>query len=116
MSKAGAYHARHAASWSRGAEGVRRRAREDVFEVQGIRERLAPYEAESAEDLVPRAEDELVERAATLLLVMPRNQPRELIERLLAPNDPHRGRRAVDALIDASLVTEDQAGRLRRIA
>ena len=61
-------------------------------------------------------EDELVEKAATLLLVMPSNQRRETIQELLSPNDPDRGRRAVDALIDAAFATEDHAGRLRRIA
>jgi hypothetical protein len=47
---------------------------------------------------------------------MPSNQRRETIQELLSPNDPDRGRRAVDALIDAAFAAEDQAGRLRRIA
>jgi hypothetical protein len=47
---------------------------------------------------------------------MPRNQPREKVEKLLSPNDPQRARRAVDALIDAALATEDERGCLRRIA
>jgi hypothetical protein len=46
--------------------------------------------------------------------VMPCNQHRETIEGLLSPNDPERGRRAVDALIDASLAAEDDTGHLRR--
>ena len=95
-----------------------RRARDaDRFEIDDVAERLALYDAsdppalEQAED-----DDELVGRAATLFLVMPRNQPRATIEGLLSPNDPERGRRAVDALIESAFAMEDTAGRLRRIA
>jgi hypothetical protein len=80
-----------------------------------VAERLAPYEVSYVPDVsrLEEADDDLVERAATLLLVMPGNQRRETIEALLCPNDPGRGRRAVDALIDAALAAEDDAGRLR---
>jgi hypothetical protein len=59
-------------------------------------------------------DDELVERAATLLSVMPRNQLRATIEHLLAPDDLERGRRAVDVLIDTAFAIEDETGHLRR--
>jgi hypothetical protein len=45
---------------------------------------------------------------------MPRNQLRATIEQLLAPDDVERGRRAVDALIDAAFAIEDETGHLRR--
>ncbi len=60
--------------------------------------------------------NELVGRAVTLLTLLPRNQPREKVERLLSPNDPQRGARAIDALIAAALATEDERGRLCRTA
>ena len=60
------------------------------------------------------ADPELVERAATLLAVMPRNQLRATIEGLLSPNDHERGRRAVDALIDAAFAIEDETGHIRK--
>jgi hypothetical protein len=80
-----------------------------------VAERLAPYEVSYLPDVsqLEEADDDLVEKAATLLLVMPGNQRRETIEELLCPNDPARGRRAIDALIDASLAAEDDAGRIR---
>lgn len=88
----------------------------DRFRLSGVAERLAPYETSTLPNL--REEDavepELVERAATLLAVMPRNQLRATIEGLLSPNDPERGRRAVDALIEAAFAAEDDAGHLRR--
>jgi len=62
------------------------------------------------------AEEELVQRAATLLSVMPRNQLRATIEGLLSPNDLARGHRAIDALIDRAFAIEDETGHLRRIA
>jgi PHD/YefM family antitoxin component YafN of YafNO toxin-antitoxin module len=61
------------------------------------------------------ADSELVERAATLLAVMPRNQLRETIEDLLSPNDLERGRKAIDALIDAAFAVEDETGHVRPI-
>jgi hypothetical protein len=95
-----------------------RRAQEaEEFQVSGIASRLDLYGAPDvsvASDDEP--EPELVERAATLLAVMPRNQLRRTIEDLLSPHDLERGRRAVDALIDAAFAIEDETGHLRRIA
>jgi hypothetical protein len=96
---------------------MRRSRRIDDFQVGDVADRLLPY------GLTPpppvehdeTVEDELVDRAVTLLTFMPRNQSRESVEKLLSPHDPQRGRRAVDALIDAALATEDERGRLRRI-
>lgn len=81
-----------------------------------VAERLAPYDISAVPELrVPdRVEGELVERAATLLTVMPPNQERTTIEQLLAPHEPERGRRAVDALIAAGFAAEDDRGHLRR--
>ena len=95
---------------------LRRGSREaDQFEVSGVAERLAAYDISVSDVGLPESDDgQLVERAATLLAVMPCNQHRETIEGLLSPNDPERGRRAVDALIDASLAAEDDTGHLRR--
>ena len=93
-----------------------RRAREvDQFEVHGVAERLASYAFSSPRGTSNTGLDdaELVQKAATLLLVMPPNQSRETIEELLSPNDRERGRQAVDALIDAALAVEDEAGHLR---
>jgi len=98
---------------------MRRRAQTtDEFEVRGVAERLAPYRVSLSDPLSRRevVDDDLAKKAVTLLKLMPRNQPRETVEDLLSPNDPLRGRRAVDALIDAALATEDERGRLRRIA
>jgi hypothetical protein len=75
----------------------------------------APDASVDSEDET-EAEPELVERAATLLAVMPRNQLRATIEDLLSPHDRDRGRRAVDALIDAAFAIEDETGHLRRVA
>ena len=95
-----------------------RRARQaEEFEVSGVASRLDLYGSPDASvDSETEAEPELVERAATLLAVMPRNQLRETIEDLLSPHDHERGRRAVDALIDAAFAIEDETGHLRRIA
>jgi hypothetical protein len=97
---------------------LRRRAQEaEEFQVSGIASRLDLYGAPGVS--VPsddEPEPELVERAATLLAVMPRNQLRKTIEDLLSPHDLERGRRAVDALIDAAFAIEDETGHLRRIA
>jgi hypothetical protein len=87
------------------------------FRANGIAERLGAYETHVpslGHDDSP--DDELVERAATLLSVMPRNQLRTTIEKLLSPDDIERGRRAVDALIDAAFAIEDEAGHIRRTA
>lgn len=79
-------------------------------------DRLLPYSVSQREPAGHGApdDDELVEKAVTLLTVMPRNQRRETVESLLSPNDPQKGRRAVDALIAADLATEDAHGRLHR--
>jgi hypothetical protein len=97
---------------------LRRRAQDsDQYRVTGVAERLDAY---LAPDISVEHEDEpepeLVERAATLLAVMPRNQLRKTIEDLLSPHDKERGRRAVDALIDQAFAIEDETGHLRRIA
>jgi hypothetical protein len=97
---------------------VRNRQEPDQFHVTGVAERLTPYETSKVPDLTEEeaVDTELVERAATLLTVMPRNQLRKTIEGLLSPHDLERGRLAVDALIDAAFAAEDDAGHLRRIA
>jgi hypothetical protein len=86
--------------------------------VSDVAERLAGYEASKVPDVSDNEEvdSELVERAATLLAVMPRNQLRKTIEDLLSPNDLERGRKAVDALIDAAFAVEDETGHVRPIA
>ena len=90
----------------------------DEFEVSGLAARVARYGASHSAPMRLResADDDLTDKAATLLKLMPRNHQREAIEQLLSPNDPDRGREAVDALIDAALAAEDERGRLRRIA
>lgn len=90
----------------------------DQFQVSDVAERLAGYEASKVPDVSDNEEvdSELVERAATLLAVMPRNQLRKTIEDLLSPNDLERGRKAVDALIDAAFAVEDETGHVRPIA
>lgn len=89
----------------------------DTFQVTGVADRLDVYRtAEVSIEPEDEAEAELVERAATLLSVMPRNQLRETIEDLLSPNDRERGRRAVDALIESAFAIEDETGHLRRTA
>jgi hypothetical protein len=88
----------------------------DQFAVTGVTERLAPYEfARGLAVEAPDVDADLVERAATLLMVMPPNQHRQSIEALLSPRDPSRGRRAVDALIDGAYAAEDELGRLHRV-
>ena len=90
----------------------------EEFEVEGVRDKLADYGVSAQAPIPhdPTVEEELIAKAVTLLAYMPRNQPREKIERLLAPHDPTRGRRAVDALLEADLVAQDECGRLRRLA
>ncbi len=97
---------------------MRLKRKADQYEVAGVAERLAPYETSEPEIVTDDAEvePELVERAATLLAVMPRNQLRGTIESLLSPHDRDRGRRAVDALIERAFAIEDEAGRLRKVA
>jgi len=96
---------------------VRRREGTEEFRITGVVDRLTPYEtAEVLQPDVDAADPELVERAATLLAVMPRNQLRQTIEHLLSPHDREQGRRAVDALIDAAFAIEDETGHIRRVA
>jgi hypothetical protein len=97
---------------------VRRTEDTEQFRVTGVAERLAAYEAWELEVVAEdeAADPELVERAATLLAVMPRNQLRATIESLLSPHDRERGRRAVDALIDAAFAIEDETGHIRKVA
>lgn len=90
-----------------------RRKHADTYSVTGIVDRLTPYETWEPEVSVEdAAEPELVERAARLLGMMPRNQRRETIELLLSPNNQERGRRAVDALIESAFAVEDERGYL----
>ena len=97
---------------------MRSRQDEEQFHVSGVAERLTLYETSKPPAMTEdeTADPELVERAATLLTVMPRNQLRTTIEGLLAPHDLELGRQAVDALIDAAFAIEDETGHLRRIA
>ena len=99
---------------------MRGRKDKDQFEVTGVAERLAAYTASEPEITVEVQADaydaELVERGARLLAVMPRKQLRATIEDLLSPHDRERGRRAVDALIDAAFAIEDETGHIRKVA
>jgi len=101
---------------------VRGRKDKDQFEVTGVAERLAAYTATEPEITVEieveadAYDAELVERGARLLAVMPRKQLRATIENLLSPHDRERGRRAVDALIDAAFAIEDETGHIRKVA
>ncbi len=81
----------------------------------GVAERLASYETSKPKVFTHHgsADAELVERAATLLAVMPRNQLRATIEGLLSPHDLDKGREAIDALIDAAFAAEDETGHVR---
>ena len=94
---------------------MRRSRKVDNFEVRDVPDRLLAYEIapSPAIDHDDTIDAELLERAVALLAFIPRNQPRAKVEKLLSPNDEQRGRRAVDALIQAALVTEDERGRLR---
>jgi hypothetical protein len=95
------------------------RAKEtEEYALTGVAKRLAPYAVACSDSTAEHEafDDELVERAMTLLRVMPLNQSRETIEDLVSPNDPWKGRRAIDALLEAELAVEDDLGRLRQIA
>jgi len=96
---------------------MRRSRKIDEFEVQGVAERLLPYQLSHPEPVGDdeQPDDELVEKAVTLLRFMPRNQPREKVENLISPNELAKGRRAVDVLIEAAFATVDARGRLQRI-
>jgi hypothetical protein len=94
---------------------IRHRQATEVFEVTGVAQRLAPYETgPQPEPAEPSDVVDLVERALMLLMVMPA-QKRETVEELLSPNDPDKGRRAVDALIESAFAAEDESGWLRRV-
>lgn len=96
---------------------MRRRKDADHFHVSGVADRLTAFQTSELPEMKEEAVDpELVERDATLLSVMPRNQLRTTVEGLLAPHDLERGRDAVDTLIDAAFAVEDETGHLRRIA
>lgn len=94
---------------------MRRSRKVDDFEVRDVPGRLLAYEISPSPpvDHHDTIDAELLEKAVTLMSLIPRNQPREKLEKLLSPHDEQRGRRAVDALIEAALVTEDERGRLR---
>ncbi len=98
---------------------MRRSRQVDEFEVTGVAERLTPYSLSQLDSIERHdsagIDDELLEKAVTLLSFTPRNLRRQTVENLLAPNDPERGRRVVDALIARALATEDPYGRLRRV-
>lgn len=93
----------------------------EVEQYVDVAERLRPYLDASTDDESQRARggapddeflDALMQRAVNLLAVMPVGQRRETVEDVLAPNDLAQGRRAVDALIEAAYVAEDQTGHL----
>jgi hypothetical protein len=98
---------------------MRRSRKVDEFEVTGVAHRLTPYSVTRHDPMETCDEvgidDELLDKAVTLLNFGPRNIRRETVEKILAPNDAQRGRRVVDALIRAELVTEDPYGRLCRV-
>ena len=89
-------------------------------DVADVAKRLRPYidtphsRSEDAADpdvhQAARMFDQLTERAATLVAVMPPRPRRATIEELVCPHDSERGRRAVDALIERALVAEDERG------
>lgn len=81
---------------------------EDVVDITA---RLEPYLVRAQE--APPVFDELMERAVTFVAAMPPHQRRATVEELVCPHDRERGRRAVDALIEAAFVAEDERGCLR---
>jgi hypothetical protein len=66
-------------------------------------------------DTVAPILEELMVRASTLVAVMPPHQRRAAIEELVCPQNPERGRLAVDALIKGAFFIEDEMGCLRRL-
>jgi hypothetical protein len=99
------------AKTARGSLVKRGPGKPDQFAVRGVAERVASYEYAHLDE----SRDELVAKAATLLLVMPPHQSRKTIEELVSPHDPELGERAVTALIDSAFAAEDDHGRLRRL-
>ena len=93
---------------------MRRSRKVEDYEVPDVPDRLSAYAVAPSSPTEHEAtvEADLFAGAVTLLPFLPRNQPREKVEKFLCPNDQERGRRVVDALIKASLVTEDGRGRL----
>jgi hypothetical protein len=101
-----------------------RRKQPRVEEYVDVPERLRPYLDASTEresQRVPSGESDtefleildLMERVVNLLTLMPPwSQRRETIEDLISPYDRVHGRRAVDALIEAAEVAEDETGHL----
>ena len=89
----------------------------DEFHVTGVAERLAGYETSKPPVVTGNetVDTELMQRAAMLLTVMPRNQLRSTIEGLLSPGDLEKGQKAIDALIDAAFAVEDETGHVRPI-
>ena len=84
-------------------------------EDMAVASRLEPYVGQPYSDQALGMLDDLSERAATLVAVMPPRQHRTTIERLVCPHDPERGRRVIDVLIEGAFVAEDEKGRLRRL-
>ena len=82
--------------------------------MRDVAERVSSYELAHIDDADDAPDDELVAKAATLLLVMPPHQSRKTIEELVSPHDPELGERAVTALIESEFAAEDADGRLRR--
>jgi hypothetical protein len=89
-------------------------------DVADVAKRLKPYidaphsRGEDAQyrdaHQAPPTIDDLMERAATLVAVMPPRQRRATIEELVCPHDPERGRHVVDALIEGAFAAEDERG------
>jgi hypothetical protein len=96
---------------------TRARSARDHFAAHSVAQRVASYEYAQLDDSgdASLVENDLVEKAATLLLVMPPNQTRKTIGGLVAPHDPERSERAVAALIETAFAVEDADGRLRRV-
>ena len=91
----------------------RKTARSDVD--VGVASRLEAYLGAPSSTLTeaPPTLDEAMERAVTFVAAMPPLQRRATIEQLVAPHDPERGRRALDAVIKSAFVAEDDRGCLR---
>lgn len=104
----------------------RRRKNAGPEEYVDVVERLRPYldastngESQRSPDAAPSdAElyEELMERAVNLLRLMPWNQRRETIEEAVSPYDLAKGRRAIDGLIEAARVAEDNTGHLHLLS
>jgi hypothetical protein len=100
----------------------RKRGAKGSEHLVGVAERVRAYadaphsdngNGSKPDDLESRELNGLVERAETFLAVMPPRQRRETVEHLVAPNDPERGRHAIDVLIERAVAFEDERGCLR---